>query len=116
MCRGGFFGSILRNGNEHGVLVARARMKKFGDEAGPTGLVRGADATAGVAVEILVEKHEVLEVRVAGKLGMVFQHGAFAGFVLEEYFREAAREFGGDLLDRDEHAGSGGTLDLEVSP
>ena len=39
-------------------------MQQLRDQSGPAGLMRGADAAAGVAVKIFVEQHVIAEVRV----------------------------------------------------
>ena len=44
--------------------IARHVRQQQRDQPGPAGLVRGADAAAGVAVEVLVEQHVVAEVRI----------------------------------------------------
>src|SRR4051812_48640197 len=42
----------------------RTRQDQVGHEGGPAGLVGGAEATAGVTVEVLVERRELTPVRV----------------------------------------------------
>src|SRR5438105_15156327 len=49
-----------------GVGLA-ALLQQLGDEASPARLVAGADPAAGVAVEILVEEHEVAPVGIVAK-------------------------------------------------
>jgi hypothetical protein len=41
------------------------RMEQFGDQTGPTRLMRRTDAPSGVAVEILVEQQVISEIRVS---------------------------------------------------
>ena len=72
------------------------RLHKFGDESGPAGLMRGTDASARVAVEILVEPHVVTEMRVGLKLLDVAEDGAPAGRIPQEY----ALQTTGQLLGR----------------
>ena len=91
-------------------------MEEFGDEAGPAGLVRGAAAAAGVAVEIFVEEDVILEVRVAGLLGMVLQDGALAVRAGEEEFDEPAGQFVGHFVEGEEFPGAGGAFDFEIVP
>ena len=82
-CFSGFF----RAGSEQGVirmLGAAARLQEFGDEPRPAGLMRRADAAASVAMKIFMEQHVVLEVRVGGELGMIFQDGPLAVAIFEE--------------------------------
>ena len=45
-----------------------ATADQVGDQAGPAGLVRGADAGAGVAMEVLVELQQVVPLRVGLEL------------------------------------------------
>ena len=45
-----------------------ATADQVGDQPGPAGLVRGADAGAGVAVEVLVELEQVVPFRVGLEL------------------------------------------------
>ena len=52
------------------------RLQELGDEAGPAGLMRRADAAAGVAVEVLVEQQVVAEVRVGLQLGALAERPA----------------------------------------
>ena len=73
-------------------------MKQLCNEAGPAGLMRGAHAAAAVAVEVLVEKDVVLEVRIGRELRMIFQGWTLTIVALQEQFREAAGEFVGDLV------------------
>ena len=94
-------------------LIFIARLKKLRDQSRPAGLVARADAAAGVAVEIFVEKHVVLEVRIGGKLGMILQRGALSVGAFEEEAREAAGEFVGDFGDGFELAAAGGAFDFE---
>jgi hypothetical protein len=47
-----------------GWLRADAPDDEVGDQRGPAGLVGGADAAAGGAVEVLVEGQQVVPVRV----------------------------------------------------
>ena len=48
---------------EHAATADQVR-----DQAGPAGLVRGADARAGVAMEVLVELQQVVPLRVGLEL------------------------------------------------
>src|SRR5262245_8809742 len=89
-------------------------LEEFGDEPGPTGLMRGADASAGVAVEIFVEEHVVTEVGVAGEFGVIFQHRALAVGAPEEEPGEAAGEFECDFVDGDESTGASGAFHFEI--
>ena len=55
-------------------------LKQFRREASPTDLVRGANTSASVAVEVLVEEHIVFEVGTSREFLMIFQHGALPIF------------------------------------
>jgi hypothetical protein len=65
-----------------GVLVDGARHEELGDQSGPARLVRGADAASAIAVEILVERHEILIVRVVLQLRVLAQYRTFARGIL----------------------------------
>ena len=67
----------------------RARHEQLGDQRGPPRLVRCADAPAGIAVKILVERDAILVVRIVLQRGLVAQHGALAVRVLQEDARQA---------------------------
>src|SRR5438067_8396067 len=63
-------GRQLRRGDRSGPApcaagsLAHPADDQVGDEAGPPGLVRGSEAGAGVAVEVLVERDQVVPGRV----------------------------------------------------
>ena len=61
--------------------------------------MRGADATARIAVEVLVEGNVVPVVGIGLLLGAVMPERALARGVLQEDVREAAAELVRDLLD-----------------
>ena len=63
------------------------------DQSRPPRLVAGAEALAGVTVEIFVEKHQVAPVRVFGKSGIVMETSALARIIRDEDFGEAPGEF-----------------------
>jgi hypothetical protein len=65
-----------------------ARHDELGDQAGSAGLMGGPDAVAGVAMKILVEEDVIAEVRVGGKLRIIFQRGPLAGVVFQEEPRQ----------------------------
>ena len=69
-----------------------ARHEQLGDQRGPTRLVRCADAAAGVAVKIFVERNAILVVWIGLHCGLVAQHGAFATRVLQEDARQSVRQ------------------------
>src|SRR5215212_4617601 len=57
---------------------------QVGDEPGPARLVRRAQALAGVAVEVLVERDHAVQGGVVLEAHDVAEHGAAAGDVVEE--------------------------------
>lgn len=65
-------------------------LDELGDERGPAGLMARAEAQAIVAVEILVEKDVVLEVRIGAEFFVVRHGGADAMSVAKEEVAEAA--------------------------
>src|SRR5262245_44459731 len=68
-------------------LLRRARRKEVHqsrDDAGPPGLMTGAEAGAVVAVEVLVEEDEIPPVRIVLELLRAAVDGATAIFVLQE--------------------------------
>ena len=74
---------------------------EVGDQRGPARLVRGTDTTAGVAVEILVERQQVVPVRVGLEEAGVAEDRAAAVLVVEEDRNETAGEVvGQDGSDR----------------
>src|SRR5215831_564835 len=75
------------------LLRRRRREEVHGprDDAGPARLVAGAHALAVVAVEVLVEEHQVAPVRVLLELAGVPVDGPPAGGVLQEDARQPAR-------------------------
>src|SRR5215813_5729540 len=50
--------------------VFGTRLQELGDQTGPSGLVRGPDSTARVAVEVLVEVDVIAELAVLLQLGI----------------------------------------------
>ena len=53
----------------------------------------GAYASTGIAVEVLVEEHQIASVRVGLKLLQVPKHRAAALLIVKENARHAARQF-----------------------
>src|SRR3954469_4115779 len=78
---------------------AAAADDQVGHEPGPAGLVRGAEAHAGVAVEVLVERDLVVPRRVALEQLVAAEHGAAAVPVVEEDAREPRGQLVGDLRE-----------------
>ena len=67
-----------------GGVTADGADDEVGDQRGPACLVGGADTTAGVAVEVLVEGQQVVPVRVALEEVDVTEDRAAAAGVVEE--------------------------------
>ena len=78
------------------------RLEQLRNEASPAGLMRRAQATARVAVEIFVEEQVVPEMRVARLLRVAFQCRAFAILVLQEQTFKPPPEFVGNFVQRHE--------------
>src|SRR5689334_13283917 len=64
------------------------RREQYRDQTRPTSLMRSANATAAVAVEVFVELNVVAKLRVFLVLGLVAQHGPATTFVAQENPRE----------------------------
>ena len=60
------------------------RLKEFGNEPGPAGLMRSADAAAVVAVEILVKEHVIAEMRIGLQFVAIAEDGSPTGFIPQE--------------------------------
>src|SRR5215203_5322165 len=85
-----------------------------GDEAGPAGLVRGAEAHAGVAVEVFVEEDEVAPVWVGLKFFVPAVGGAAAVGVAREEADEAFGKAACHLVELNGRLAGGGALDGEL--
>src|SRR5579883_953511 len=97
-----------------GLALFAALLHEFGEQAGPSGLVAGADAAAVVAVEVFVEQDQVAPVGIGLELVEVAEYRAPAVAVAQEQIVQAAREFGGDLPQTHPLAGAGGEFYLEA--
>ena len=95
-------------------MFVTAGVEEFRDESRPSCLMRCAYASTGVAVEILVEEHEVSEMRIAGQLRVIAEHGPFAVFVFEEETSKPAGELVCHLRERQVRSRTSGALHLEV--
>src|ERR1700722_16638474 len=102
----------MRPGEYFGLVVC-ARHEELRDQRGPARLMRGADATARIAVEVLVEGNVVPVVGIGLLLGAVMPERALARGVLQEDVREAAAELVRDLLDGEMTTRAGRALDHE---
>ena len=89
-------------------------LQQLGHQGRPAGLMAGAEALAGVAVEIFVEKNEIAPVGVGGKLGHAAVDRAVSMFVPQENSGEAPRDFGGNFGKREPVAGTRRELDFEI--
>src|SRR6266478_5246313 len=87
---------------------------RAGDHSGPSGLMAGAEAGAVVPVEVFVKLETIAPVRIILELPRAAVHGPVAVFVAQEYAREAARDFFGDLIERHPPARPGGALDRKI--
>ena len=74
-----------------GGAAAGGAHDEVGDQRGPARLVGGADTTAGVAVEVLVEGQQVVPVRVGLEEADVAEDRAAAVLVVEIETRRWAR-------------------------
>src|SRR6516164_11325697 len=94
--------------------AAGGTQDEVGDQRGPARLVGGADATAGVAVEVLVEGQQVVPVRVGLEEVDVAEDRAAAALVVEEDRNETAGEVVGQDGQGDLASGADGVLDEDV--
>lgn len=81
------------------TLIMRPRHEQLGDERGPSRLMRGADAAAGVAVKIFVKRNAILVIGIELQLRLMAQDRSIARAVLQENARQTMREFGGHLVE-----------------
>src|ERR1700752_497665 len=91
-----------------------ARHQELGDQARPSGLVRGADPTAVVAMEVFVEEDMVAKVWIGLQPRMITVTGASACPVQEKNAIEPQRKLIGDLVERQEGSRARGAFDFEV--
>jgi hypothetical protein len=85
-------------------MIVGFGLQQFGDQTGPAGLMRGADASPRIAVEVFVEWDVVPEMHVRLIFLIGSKHGPAALGVAQKDPRQPARQFLGDLQDRDEPA------------
>src|SRR5205823_2498588 len=74
------------------VVSLSGLLQQLGDDGGPAGLVRGAEALAGVAVEVLVEEDQVAPVRVGLELLAGAEDRAAAVRAAQEEVAQPPRE------------------------
>src|SRR5262249_35067743 len=94
--------------------VARPRLQELGDQPGPSGLVRGPDASAGVPAEVLVEVQVVADRGVPLELWIGRVPLSLAGGILQEDSDEPVRELLGHLIDREKVARAGRAFDAKA--
>ena len=66
-----------------GTFLA-ALLEEFGDQAGPTRLMAGANAGAVVAVEVLVKQRIILPMRIGLEFLLSAEHGTATGGVSDK--------------------------------
>ena len=88
-------------------------LEQLRDERGPARLMAGSDASAVVAVEVLVEQNQIAPVRIVLERLDAAEHRTPAILVAQEDARHPARELRGHLAEGHELPGSGRALDGE---
>src|SRR3569833_1206177 len=82
------------------LVAARAPVRQHRrDQGGPAGLVRGAEAFAGVAVEIFVERNAIAPCRVPLQAGIRAQRRSSPLCIAEKKSEQPAFEFFRDLRE-----------------
>src|SRR6266540_6872214 len=96
-------------------MLLATLLQELGDQAGPAGLVAGADAGPAVAVEVLVEQDQVAPVGIALEQleGAVDRPASVTA--AQEDAGEAPRQLGRDLPQRHRLPRARGELDLELA-
>ena len=107
--------AAVRTHVAEGVNVAVAAPDGIGDDAGPAGLVRGAEAGAVVAMEVLVEHQVVLPRRVVLEPVDPAEAGPPAVGVDQEDGDQALAQVLGDVAERQLLSRPGRVLDLRTS-
>src|SRR5882762_2118201 len=95
-------------------LCGVARHEKLRHQPGPAGLVRGTDATTGVAVEVLIEEDVVPEVRVGVCALMEAVDRPASVPICKEQPSQTAGDLVGDLVEGCEVPGARRAFDPEV--
>ena len=101
-------------GRAHRTHLGRVRLQQLGNRVRSSPSDVTPHATARVAVKVLVEQNVVAEVRIAGELGVIFEHRPLAIRPLQEEARQTTPQFLGHLVQGKEFAGPGRTFDFEV--
>src|SRR5581483_9286034 len=89
-------------------------LDEFGNQAGPPGLMIGADTRAVIAMKIFMKQNEVFPVRVALKHFDAACHGATSIRPTQEEMNQAAGEVRGHCPQIHFVARTRGALDAEV--
>src|SRR5215831_5260834 len=92
----------------------RKEMHAPGDDAGPAGLMTGAEAGTVVAVKVLVEREVIAPVRILLKLASAPVDWPPAMLVSQKDAGQPARELLGDLIQVHLSARARGTFDGEI--
>jgi hypothetical protein len=82
--------------------MARLILDAADGERSPTRLMAGTDAAPVVTVEIFVEEHQVLEMRIVRVEIAIAVHGPATGFVREKNCREPALQFERNFAQREQ--------------
>src|SRR5271166_2194160 len=91
-----------------------ALLHQLRDDAGPSGLVARSNSGSRIAVEVLMEQHQVTPVRIGLELFEIAEHRAATIFIAKENVRHAARKFSRDLPQSHHLSRSRWKLDLKV--
>src|SRR6516164_1702048 len=89
-------------------------LEQKGDQGGPSGLMRGAHAASGIAVEVLVEQYVVAEVGVRLLDAIVTEHRPATVRAAQEEAGQAARQLFADLAEAQIPAAADWAFHFEV--
>jgi hypothetical protein len=96
-----------------GHPVTRALQERH-DQGCPTGLVAGAETSAGIPVEVLVEEQAVAPMRIGLQEHLFAENRTTTIRTAPEDSDEASGKIVGDAAEREVHAGAGRMLDHEI--
>ena len=74
-----------------------ALLHELGNDAGPAGLVIGANPGARISIEVLVKENEIAPMRIGLEFLEIGEYRSAAFFVPEKGRRQAPRQFPGDI-------------------
>src|ERR1700745_596131 len=100
--------------NSKGGTLFSALLEEFCDQAGPAGLMAGAQTRSGVAVKVFVKKNQVAPMRIALEDFAFAGDGTAAGAVAQKDADQAARNLRRNLPEVEFAVGMRGERDLEV--